>query len=273
MDGLFGEYSIWTHLTACLLGLPRLYMIAQTAPFFAPSVIGGQIRIALVLSLYFVLHPALLEQVMHIMPASGRFPSIAILAALAVKEVFIGLLLALLAGMVFWMYQSAGFFIDNQRGAGQATESDPLSGEQTSPTGSFFFQSVVYVFFATSAFTVFLATVYSSYEAWTVDAFLPAAFFKDSRIALFFAGKVAELALDMVLLSGPVVIACLLTDVSLGLINRFAPQLNVYVLAMPIKSAIASFLLLFYFGIMINGTGNIFDSFGMDLHFMRSIVQ
>lgn len=40
--------------------------------------------------------------------------------------------------------------------------------------------------------------------------------FKDINLPLFFAGRVSWLLLMMLLLSGPIVVACLLTDVSLG---------------------------------------------------------
>jgi type III secretion protein T len=39
---------------------------------------------------------------------------------------------------------------------------------------------------------------------------------------------------------------CFLTDFGLGMVNRFAQQLNVFVLAMPLKSAVALFVLTIY---------------------------
>ena len=111
--------------------------------------------------------------------------------------------------------------------------------------------------------------VYASYEVWPVASVLPSSFFSRPSLPLFFAGKVSDLALDMVLLSGPVVVACLLTDISLGLINRFASQLNVYVLAMPVKSGLASLLLIFYFSMLMTGAVSMFDSFGSDLRYLQ----
>ncbi|WP_443667045.1 flagellar biosynthetic protein FliR, partial [Desulfovibrio sp.] len=76
---------------------------------------------------------------------------------------------------------------------------------------------------------------------------------------LYFAEKVGWLMGHMLLLAGPIAAACLLTDVALGLINRFASQLNVYVLAMPIKCGIAAFLLCFYFGLLLSHAPELFD--------------
>lgn len=269
MDFLLG-YTPAEHLLAFVLGTPRLFMLFQTAPFMGPSLITGQLRFTMVLACYLILHPMTLAQ----MPAweGLSFASGAWAGAVILKEVFIGFLIAMLAGMMFWTLQCAGFFIDNQRGAGQAADSDPLSGEQTSPTGSFFFQSGVYVFFSTGAFLTFLGAVYASYEIWPVGMLFPETLFTKPALPLFFAGKVGELALDMMLLSGPIVVACLLTDVSLGLINRFASQLNVYVLAMPIKSGLASLLLIFYFSMLMSGAVSMFDSFGSDLRYLQVLL-
>ncbi|WP_294486095.1 type III secretion system export apparatus subunit SctT [uncultured Mailhella sp.] len=268
--GLFWGYSLQEHLLAFLLGTPRLFMLMQTAPFMGGTLVTGQLRFTIVLACYLVLHPMLLAQIPlweGLSLASGLH-----VGALIAKEVFLGMLMGFLVGMMFWTIQCAGFFIDNQRGAGQATETDPLAGEQTSPTGSFFFQSAVYVFFSTGAFLTFLGVVYASYEFWPVASLLPSTFFQQPTLPLFFAKKVSDLALDMVLLSGPVVVACLLTDISLGLINRFASQLNVYVLAMPVKSGLASLLLIFYFSMLMTGAVSMFDSFGSDLRYLQVLL-
>ena len=75
-----------------------------------------------------------------------------------------------------------------------------------------------------------------------------------------------------ILLSGPIVVACLLTDVSLGLINRFASQLNVYVLAMPIKSGVAAFLMLFYFMMLLSNATGLFDGVKADFEQLRRLL-
>ena len=41
------------------------------------------------------------------------------------------------------------------------------------------------------------------------------------------------------------------SELGLGLINRFSPQLNVFFLSMPIKSGIASFFLILYLVILL----------------------
>lgn len=250
MQELMDSLQLIDHIMAITLGMPRILMVMIILPFMGSQILVGSIKFAVAFSVYLVLHPLIFQQI-HISSSGVIF--YAQLMALLLKECIIGLCIGLLVGILFWAIQSAGFFIDNQRGLTQAMGADPLSGEQTSPLGSFFFQAIVYIFFAGGVFLVFLQFLYTSYLLYPVGDLLPLQALGGKKLPLLFASQVGYLMEIMLLFSGPVVVACLLTDVSLGLINRFASQLNVYILAMPIKSGIASFLLIFYFGLLVAG--------------------
>ena len=51
ITALFQTLDGYRHLTAVLLGMPRLFTIALVAPFFGASVVTGQVRLVLVLAL------------------------------------------------------------------------------------------------------------------------------------------------------------------------------------------------------------------------------
>lgn len=248
MQTLIESMRLMDHIMAISVGLPRILMIMAILPFMGSQILTGQIKFAVAFSVYLVLHPMVLEQVS--ITESGMLFFLHLMALL-LKECILGLCLGMLVGILFWAIQSAGFFIDNQRGLTQAMGADPLSGEQTSPLGSFFFQAIVYIFFSGGVFLVFLQFLYTSYILYPVGELLPVSAFANEGFPLLFASQVGYLMEIMLLFSGPIVVACLLTDISLGLVNRFAAQLNVYVLAMPIKSGIASFLLIFYFALLV----------------------
>lgn len=249
LDVLIKELDLTGHMLAMVIGMPRLTVIMMVAPFMGGSIVTGQLRMTIAFACYLLAHPLVYAQ----LPQSSDIPLYvaATYTALIVKETLIGLLLGFSAGIVFWAFQSAGFFIDNQRGASMAEEADPLSGEQTSPLGSLLFQGITFLFYSSGMFTAFLGVVYASYMVWPPSHLLPVSLFTDIRLPIFFAEQTNRLMLVMLLLAGPITVACLLTDVSLGLINRFASQLNVYVLAMPIKSGVAALLLVFYFEMLM----------------------
>lgn len=271
LETLFNELNVLEHLLAVLLGMPRLFMVIQTVPFMGGNIVTGQIRVAVVFSCYMFIHPLVMNQLdvpqVLTVAALGHF------AGIILKECFLGFLLGFLSGMLFWAIQCAGFFVDNQRGASMASGADPLSGEETSPLGSLMFQCAVFLFFSGGAFMAFITLVFSSYEAWPVASLLPAGLFGGEGLSLFFAGRVAWLMSTMILLSAPIVAACLLTDMSLGLINRFAAQLNVYVLGMPIKSALAALLLFLSFGLLMTQIEGLFDTLGNDFSILRLLFH
>lgn len=249
LDTLINELDLTGHMLAMVIGMPRLTVIMMVAPFMGGSIVTGQLRMTIAFACYLLAHPLIYSQ----LPQDSGIPlyMAATYAAIIVKETLIGLLLGFSAGSIFWAFQSAGFFIDNQRGASMAEGTDPLSGEQTSPLGSLLFQGITFLLYASGMFMAFLGVVYASYVVWPPVQLLPVSLFTDIRLPLFFAEQVSHLMLLMLLLAGPITVACLLTDISLGLINRFASQLNVYVLAMPIKSGVAAFLLVFYFEMLM----------------------
>ena len=134
------QYDLTTHFQAFLLGSTRLMVFAAVAPFMGNQVLNMTVRSAVVMALYLVVHPTVVSTMPVFSPLSPG--ALALLGGLLLKEIFLGFVLGWLAGLVFWAVESAGLFIDNQRGAAQAMGADPLTGDQTSPTGSFLFQSV-----------------------------------------------------------------------------------------------------------------------------------
>ncbi|HIU18157.1 MAG TPA: type III secretion system export apparatus subunit SctT [Candidatus Avidesulfovibrio excrementigallinarum] len=257
--GLLQELDVFTHLTALLLGMPRLFALVMVAPFFGSSIVTGQIRTLLVMALYMPLHPAIVDSLTSdiVLAAPLSLAMGGRLTMLFIKEAILGLMIGFIAGIAFWAVQSAGFFMDNQRGASMAEGQDILSGEQSSPLGQLLFQSLCYIFYATGAFLAFMGVVYASYGLWPVTQPFPTDV--PQGVPLFFAGKVGWLVGHMLLLAGPIAVACLLTDVSLGLVNRFASQLNVYVLAMPIKSGLVAVLLCVYLAMLLSHAPELFQ--------------
>jgi type III secretion protein T len=242
---------------------PRLLAALTVNPIFGGGAVSGQTRFAVVGALTLIPAPFLWPEVLAILAGEASWP---VYLALVAKETLLGLLIGWVSGIVFWAVQSAGFLMDNQRGASMATGPNPLSSDETSPMGSMLFQGVVAVFFLTGGFLSFIRLIWASYSVWPLASFWPE--FGSPAGALFFVALVDWLSLQTLLLAGPVVAACLLTDVSLGLVNRFASQLNVYVLAMPIKSGLASFILVSYYVALLNLSPGLFAS---GLGFLRRI--
>jgi len=119
----------------------------------------------------------------------------------------------------------------------------PLSGTQVSTTGIFFTQIVSTLFFVSGAVLLFLGALYHSYAIWPVFSSGPD-FSPEAPVRMLDA--LDGMLRTTVIISAPVVILMFLATIGLGFVNRTAPQLNVFFLSMPIKSALGIALLVIY---------------------------
>jgi type III secretion protein T len=131
--------------------------------------------------------------------------------------------------------------IDNQRGSTMASSLNPTTGDQSSPTGILMAQVYTVWMFATGGFLVLLDLLYRSYGVWPAWEMLPGLAPSLASGVLKLLDRVMLLTL---LLAGPALVAMFLSEMGLALISRFAPSLQVFFLAMPMKSAVGLLLLL-----------------------------
>ena len=141
------------------------------------------------------------------------------------------------------MAENVGNFIDNQRGATMGEVYSPLSGAQVSTTGIFFTQVVSTIFFTSGAVLIFLGALYKSFSIWPVFGGA-ISFAPDAPVQVL--GALDGMLKTTVVISAPVIIVMFLATLGLGLVNRTAPQLNVFFLSMPVKSALGVAMLIVY---------------------------
>ncbi|CAG9185933.1 hypothetical protein LMG32289_06168 [Cupriavidus pampae] len=158
---------------------------------------------------------------------------------LGLKEIAVGVLIGFCIAIPFWAIETAGTIIDTIRGTSMASALNPLLGEQSSVFGILFSQILVVTFFVGGGFNTTLEAIYNSYQTLpTTASFVPSgdfpAFIKQQWRAM------ADLSVSFAM---PAIVVMVLVDLALGFVNRSAQQLNVFFIAMPIKSAVALFML------------------------------
>lgn len=225
-------------VTALLLTLPRIYAFMATSQLLAPTAVPRLARTAAILTLAIVAVPI---NLVHVDSFDRTLPSYALYF---LKEYAIGFVLGYIVGWVFWAVQSAGAFIDNQRGAAIAASIDPLQGHETSPIGILFGQAFLTYIFITGAILPILGLLYQSFVLWPATNGVPILAQAFPQLVLQIADNAMRI---VVIIAGPIVAVMFLAEFALAMVSRFAPQVQVFILAMPIKSALAIFILIFYF--------------------------
>ena len=200
------------------------------------SMIPGLCRRAIIVSFSVIVAPMVFKQ---LTPAMNPF----FLVFMALKEVLIGAMLGFFANFPFYLAECIGNLIDNQRGSTMSEVYSPLSGAQVSTTGLLFTQTATVLFFASGVFLVALGALYKSFSIWPLflNSLMP-----NSNAPSVILGMGDSLMKQTLVLSSPILIVMFLATVGLGLVNRTAPQLNVFFLSMPIKSALGIFMLIIY---------------------------
>jgi type III secretion protein T len=220
-----------------LLGLFRLAPIVALAPFLGAK-LPVMLKIGTLLSLLLILYPHLVMTSQTVLEYNTLF------FGYAIKEVFIGFIIAFLVIIPFYFVQSAGVLIDFLRGASSLQVSDPFSQSQTSPIGNLYNYVLIAMFYIIGGFFIFLDTLYMSYRIIPMDTFINPLFFAPEQpfwgVITAIATKVISLAIQ---LAAPALMAILMTEVFLGIANRLAPQVQIAFLGMSVKSLLGLTLL------------------------------
>jgi type III secretion protein T len=225
-----------------LICITRVAAALLVIPFFGQTFLTGIARNVVAISISPVLVPFFLPMLAKVSLSAPM------LAVIALKEGFFGVSIGLVVSLPYWVAESAGFFIDNQKGATLASVFNPFFNDQTSPIGLLFVQVLTVIYFTVGGFGLTLDCLFNSYLLFPpleIGPSLPPAF---GTFFTEFLGSVMKL---VVLYSAPVLLVMFLAEFGLGLINRFAPQLNVFSLSLGVKAGVASLMLVVYLGYLV----------------------
>lgn len=235
------DAAYYTQAKAFLMALaytqPRILALFILVPVFNRQLVPGLLRFAIAAGFGALVAPALMPAI-TVSDLGG-----AAILMLLVKEAFVGLVLGFFVAIPFWAFEAVGFFIDNQRGASIAATLNPLTGNDTSPLGILFNQAFIVFFFISGGFMLMLGLLYDSFALWSVFDWAPT--LRPETVPLLL-DQLSRLVRIAVLLGAPAIVAMFLSEVGLALVSRFVPQLQVFFLAMPIKSALAMLVLMLY---------------------------
>jgi len=224
------------HLKAFGFALPRFLAVFTILPLLSRETLPMTIRVAAIGSFATFLVPSLVDGV----PLAHE-PLVAM--GIVLKEVLIGTMIGFVVAIPLWTFEIMGDLCDTQRGATIAQILNPLSGHETSPLGELFNQAVVTFLFVIGGFLLLLGVIYDSFRIWPVFGWWPHFASDAPQVGLDLLDRLMRLA---VLLSAPVIFCMFLAEVGMAIVSRFVPQLQVFFLAMPVKSAIAMLVFAMY---------------------------
>ncbi|MFK8014881.1 MAG: type III secretion system export apparatus subunit SctT [Gammaproteobacteria bacterium] len=227
------------------LTLPRIAAAFIMLPLLTNENMPATARNSFFVSLAIVAFPAI--------SAAGNIPPVTTLSwpIIVLKEILLGLIIGFAFGVIFWAIGSAGNLIDAKVGSSIAVVADPLQGHQTSLWGLFFSQLAAWLFMASGAFLIFLDILLGSYAIWPVGSYTPK--FDGGGLG-FFIAQFDFFMTTAFVLAAPAIVTMMLVDIGLGLVNRYAQQMQLISFSMPIKSLIATWIIILMLGVLVEFT-------------------
>lgn len=186
---------------------------------------------------------------------------------LLIKEIFIGLCIGLIAYILLSAVQIAGGFIDFQMGFAIANVVDPQTGAQSPIIGQYFYMIALLFLLAVDGHHLLIDGIYYSYEVVPIDAMIS---WNGESFKQFITTTFNQMFIIAFQISIPIVGCLFLVDVALGIIARTVPQLNVFVVGLPMKIFVSFVTILFFLSIYIVLTRSLFEQM---FYAMRGLIH
>lgn len=218
-------------IVAFVLVLTRLSGLFLTAPLFSQTRVPQTVRMAAVAVVALVL-----------LPLAGRptdpDPTLVTLVLWVGRELMVGAIIGLGATFLMAAVGTAGQIIGFQMGLTYAGAVDPQFNTQMSPVAELQSLFAMLIFLLAEGHQHLLRAVALSFRL------VPAGTFSLGETSLnhliVASGGLFVVALQI---AAPVVVLLVLTDLALGLMTRFIPQMNVLVVGAPLKIGVGLLML------------------------------
>lgn len=246
-------------LPAFLLIFVRVLAFFTTMPIFSYRTIPNSFKIGIAFFLAWIMF------------FTADIPEIAIdghYFLLVVKEVLVGLLIGLVAMIIIYAIQVAGHFMDMIIGFMIANVIDPQTGGQSPLIGSFLYVFALLLMLVTNAHHLLIDGVYYSYQFIPLEQlWLP---FGNENLVEFIAITFNKMFIIAFQMSFPIVASIFLVDVALGMMSRSVPQMNMFVIGLPLKILAGLPLLVVFLSVFVISVQNLFS---VMIETIRTLMQ
>lgn len=210
----------------------RMLALFSSAPLLSHASVPRPARIGLALMLTILIAPTL--------PAAGQVPPVSVHGVLLiVQQVLIGLALGFSLQIAFAAVELAGDMIGLQMSLSFASFIDPQNSTQTPLVGSFLAIVLLLVFTAMNGHLLLLAALADSFR--TLPVALGGVRWQDAEQLIAAGGTLFAQGLQIAM---PVIAAMLVANLTLGVLTRTAPQLNLLAVGFPVTLLVGMLLLL-----------------------------
>lgn len=239
----------YSDIYAFLLVIVRMTSFFVTAPVFSSRTIPGRFKIGLGFFIALIIYPSMgLDLTLTL---DGTF------IYLVIQEAILGMAIGFTAQLIFYSIQVAGSFIDLQIGFALANVIDPQTGAQSPLLGNFKYAFAILLMLTLNIHHLLIDGIVLSYNELPVGGNWIGQI-NDENVVMYMVSLFTKMFVIAFKISAPLVITLLFTDIVLGILGRTVPQLNIFVVGLPLKILITFILLFLLAGVFINNYKDLF---------------
>lgn len=216
-----------------LLVLGRVGGIFAALPMFGGKQVPMRVKSAIVLAIALVLFPVLAPR----LPA-GLPTDVLSFGLLMIKESLIGIALGILSQLVFAAVEFCGHLTATQMGLSIALQFDPTIGIQVSALSVFQNLLAILIFLGADVHHVFVRAMMESYDRIPLGVI-----HAPPELLTFLVSTVSAMFVVGIKLAAPVAVSLLAATTVLGVMARAFPQMNVFLVSMPLNIALGFVIL------------------------------
>ena len=227
-------FDILQGQVACfLLVLTRTSGIFFISPFFGSMNVSAKLRAVAAILLAVLLFPVVVKMYVIETPAS-----LVMFTFTIIKELFVGWLIGLVGYITLSAVNMAGKIMDMQVGFAVVQMMDPTTQQQTGLIGTFLYNLTIIYFIITNGHHVILSALTESFRIIPLDAML-----WNQSLSQLMIDLTAGIFMNGMKIAMPVTFAILLTNVGMGILARTMPQMNIFVVGIPLQLTIGTTML------------------------------
>lgn len=240
---------------AFILVLLRVSAIVVTIPVISDQSVPVRFKAALSIFITLIIFPIVLPKISQ--PIS--YPLLILMYKMA-GEVMIGLIIGFAARLIFVGIQMAGDMVGFQMGLSIANVIDPMTSTQVSIITELQYLIAMLVFLAVDAHHIFFSAIIQSYSIIS-----PLTFHFSGQLMQFIFDFSKEMFVVAIKIGAPLIAVMLFTTVGLGIVARTVPQINVFIVGMPLQITIGLIFLGLTAPMFVKLTQGLFSRFEFNI--------
>jgi len=212
------------YFSAFILVFLRISTFFIIVPIFFPKGTPNTVKMAFTAITAFILLP--MVNYTNVSIINNNYALVASIAG----EITTGLTLGFITNLCFFSIRMAGQLIDFQMGLSMINIFDPSSGSSTTLLEHLLYWTSLVMFLTIDGHHILFQAIAESFNIIGLGKFI----LSNASIMIVIKAFIEFFAIGLKI-AIPIILIVLITDITLGLVSRTVPQLNVMVLGLPIK--------------------------------------